>query len=74
MLHLEQNYMNQYVALRKDKLDFGSYKNIIKLRCLEADHVSGRDPKKANDMLQQVHVFFKIILYAEESSLEFQVI
>ncbi|MCO5603923.1 hypothetical protein L7F22_058079 [Adiantum nelumboides] len=49
-----KNYMNQFVALQKDKLDFKSYKNIIKLRCLEADRVSRTDLQRARDMLQQV--------------------
>ncbi|KAI5080746.1 hypothetical protein GOP47_0003929 [Adiantum capillus-veneris] len=49
-----KNYMNQFVALHKDKLDFSAYKNIIKLRCLEADRVSRTDLQKASDMLQQV--------------------
>ncbi|KAH6557334.1 hypothetical protein KP509_1Z120700 [Ceratopteris richardii] len=49
-----KSYMNQFVALNRDKLDFASYKSIIKLRCLEADRASRTDLQKACDMLQQV--------------------
>ena len=48
--------MNQFVSFKKEKLDYKSYKNIIKLRCLEADRVSTRDPQKSISMLAQVNV------------------
>ena len=48
--------MNQFVSFKKEKLDYKSYKNIIKLRCLEADRVSIRDPQKSISMLVQVNV------------------
>lgn len=50
-------FMNQFVALcdsRKEKIDFKSYKNIVKLRCLQANRVGRTDGNKAIQMLHQV--------------------